>query len=241
MDFFIISAGNHRRNNFVWHYVACIQFRFAPCHLAQEVSVALSVISVESTFVLEHSLGRLLGIIEGVISCSEIVFDYSQVFVDVVSSTEAYVYFKLPPAKEAHDVIFTLGGEDGMIFGYSVPDGTCITKPAEPGQEGKLFLGWYTEEGEKWDFATPVTKDLLLTAKFEDVTPTVLYGDVDGDTKVTAADALEVLKSVVGKVTLTEAQFTAADTDGNGKADATDALNILKKVVGKIEKFPIEQ
>ncbi|MBQ6819266.1 MAG: InlB B-repeat-containing protein [Clostridia bacterium] len=169
------------------------------------------------------------------------VFDYSQVFVDVVSSTEAYVYFKLPPAKEAHDVIFTLGGEDGMIFGYSVPDGTCITKPAEPGQEGKLFLGWYTEEGEKWDFATPVTKDLLLTAKFEDVTPTVLYGDVDGDTKVTAADALEVLKSVVGKVTLTEAQFTAADTDGNGKADATDALNILKKVVGKIDKFPVEE
>ena len=69
----------------------------------------------------------------------------------------------------------------------------------------------------------------------------VLYGDVDLDGKVTAADALEVLKSVVGKVTLTEAQFTAADTDGNGKADATDALNILKKVVGKIEKFPIEQ
>jgi len=66
------------------------------------------------------------------------------------------------------------------------------------------------------------------------------YGDVDGDTKVTAADALEVLKSVVGKVNLTGAQFTAADTDGNGKADAADALNILKKVVGKIDHFPIE-
>ena len=68
----------------------------------------------------------------------------------------------------------------------------------------------------------------------------ILYGDLDDDDKVTAADALEVLKSVVGKVALTDDQFTAADTDGNGKADAADALNILKKVVGKIDKFPVE-
>ncbi len=70
--------------------------------------------------------------------------------------------------------------------------------------------------------------------------PQVVYGDIDGDGKVTAADALEVLKSVVGKTTLTDEQFTAADTDGNDKADAADALNMLKKVVGKIDKFPVE-
>ena len=69
----------------------------------------------------------------------------------------------------------------------------------------------------------------------------IIYGDVDGDGKVTATDALEVLKSVVGKVTLDETQFAAADTDGNGKADAADALNILKKVVGKLDKFPVEE
>ena len=167
-------------------------------------------------------------------------FDYSQVILDVVSSTEAYVYFKLPFAKVAYDIIFTFGGEDGVLFGYSVPDGTVIEEPAEPGQEGKVFLGWYTEENEKWDFATPVTKDLVLTAKFEDAS-TILYGDVDGDTKVTAADALEVLKSVVGKVTLTDDQSKAADVDGSGKVDAADALEILKKVVGKIDKFPVEE
>jgi hypothetical protein len=66
------------------------------------------------------------------------------------------------------------------------------------------------------------------------------YSDVDGDTKVTAADALEVLKSVVGKVTLTDGQITAADVDGNGKVDAADALDILKKVVGKINQFSVE-
>ena len=69
----------------------------------------------------------------------------------------------------------------------------------------------------------------------------VTYGDVDGDGEVSAADALEVLKSVVGKVTLTDEQVKAADVDGNGKADAADALDILKKVVGKIDKFAVEE
>ncbi len=69
----------------------------------------------------------------------------------------------------------------------------------------------------------------------------ITYGDVDGDQKVTAADALEVLKSVVGKVTLTDEQIVKADVDGSGKVDAADALDILKKVVGKIDRFPVEE
>ncbi len=69
---------------------------------------------------------------------------------------------------------------------------------------------------------------------------TVKYGDVNGDNKDDAADALEVLKYVVGKVQFDENQLKAADTDGNKVADATDALNILKKVVGKLGKYPVE-
>ncbi|MBQ6818616.1 MAG: hypothetical protein IJP35_03320 [Clostridia bacterium] len=68
-----------------------------------------------------------------------------------------------------------------------------------------------------------------------------VYGDVDGNGKVEATDALEVLKNVVGKVQFTQEQLTLGDVDGNGKADAADALMILQKVVGKIEKFPVEQ
>ena len=75
-----------------------------------------------------------------------------------------------------------------------------------------------------------------------DVPPAeVLYGDVDVNGVVSAADALEVLKSVVGKVTLTDEQKVIADVDGSGKVDATDALDILKKVVGNIDKFAVEQ
>lgn len=70
--------------------------------------------------------------------------------------------------------------------------------------------------------------------------PVIHYGDVDGDGKVSAADALEVLKSVVGKVTLTEEQTLASDVDGNENVNAADALTILKKVVGMIDVFPAE-
>ncbi|MBR6548102.1 MAG: hypothetical protein IKT68_01025 [Clostridia bacterium] len=60
-----------------------------------------------------------------------------------------------------------------------------------------------------------------------------LWGDVDMDGKITAADALDVLKNVVGKVSFTDQQKDLADTDRNAKVDAADALEILKHVVGK--------
>ncbi len=68
-----------------------------------------------------------------------------------------------------------------------------------------------------------------------------VYGDVNNDGKSDAADALEVLKSVVGKVTFTDQQLKLGDVDGNGKSDASDALMILQKVVGKRDTFPVEQ
>ncbi len=69
---------------------------------------------------------------------------------------------------------------------------------------------------------------------------TALYGDVDQNGVVSAADALELLKSVVGKMELSDSQFLSADVDGNGVISAADALLILQKVVGKISVFPVE-
>ena len=69
----------------------------------------------------------------------------------------------------------------------------------------------------------------------------ITYGDMDGDGKASSADALEILKAVVGNVTLTDEQTILADVDGDEKISSVDALYILKKVVGKIDKFPVEQ
>ncbi len=67
------------------------------------------------------------------------------------------------------------------------------------------------------------------------------YGDVDGNNKSDAADALEVLKSVVGKITLNDMQTEAADVSDDGRVTAEDALFILKFVVGKIDHYPAEE
>lgn len=69
----------------------------------------------------------------------------------------------------------------------------------------------------------------------------ILYGDVDGNEKIEAADALMILKNVVKLTTLTAEQEKVADVDNNEKIEAADALLVLKKVVNLIDKFPAEQ
>ncbi len=80
-------------------------------------------------------------------------------------------------------------------------------------------------------------KAALAAALEAIVAPEYKLGDIDGDGKISAADALEVLKSVVGKITLTDTQKLAGDVDKDGDVDATDALEILKEVVGKDNCF----
>lgn len=68
-----------------------------------------------------------------------------------------------------------------------------------------------------------------------------IYGDLNGDEKITAADALLALQAAVGKIALTEEQTVIANVDGNKTVDATDALLILQRSVDKIDKFPVEE
>ena len=65
-------------------------------------------------------------------------------------------------------------------------------------------------------------------------------GDVDGNAKIDAADALLVLKAAVKKITLTEEQTTAGDVDATGNLDASDALMILQYAVGLRDTFPAQ-
>ena len=58
-------------------------------------------------------------------------------------------------------------------------------------------------------------------------------GDLNGDSKIDAKDALEVLKASVGKVTLDDTKKSFADVNKDTKIDAKDALEILKYAVGK--------
>ena len=62
-------------------------------------------------------------------------------------------------------------------------------------------------------------------------TSSEINGDVDGDGKITSADALNVLQAVTNIIDLTDEQKKRADLDGDGEITSTDALYILQMIV----------
>lgn len=73
--------------------------------------------------------------------------------------------FKLAGA-ESWRVAFDAQGGSYVAPRY-VAKNKMVSEPAAPARDGYTFLGWYTAEGEKWDFAKDVvTADMTLYAKW---------------------------------------------------------------------------
>ena len=73
--------------------------------------------------------------------------------------------FKLAGA-ESWRVAFDVQGGSYVAPRY-VAKNKMVSEPAVPTRDGYTFLGWYTAEGEKWDFAKDVvTADMTLYAKW---------------------------------------------------------------------------
>lgn len=73
--------------------------------------------------------------------------------------------FKLAGA-ESWRVAFDVQGGSYVAPRY-VAKNKMVSEPAVPTRDGYTFLGWYTAEGEKWDFAKDVvTADMTLCAKW---------------------------------------------------------------------------
>lgn len=73
--------------------------------------------------------------------------------------------FKLAGA-ESWRVAFDARGGSYVAPRY-VAKNKMVSEPAAPIRDGYTFLGWYTAEGEKWDFAKDVvTADMTLYAKW---------------------------------------------------------------------------
>ena len=86
----------------------------------------------------------------------------------------------------------------------AVAYGSTLTRPAEPSREGYRFLGWELEEtGEIFDFTTPVTKDMVLTARFEKID--------QGDKDTVAAPVFGV---AAGTYTKAQSVTITSDTEG---------------------------
>lgn len=108
---------------------------------------------------------------------------------------------------------------DNQLIGWSVPPEVDSVEPGE--------ATLYATFGGKM---APFTVNFLTKdAKF--------LGDVNGDYTINSFDALVILQSTVGKVSLDSTQTTQADVTKDGKVNSTDALTVLQYVVGKITSF----
>lgn len=67
------------------------------------------------------------------------------------------------------------------IQSQSIPQGGFVDSPENPTKEGFDFIGWYVGE-EKFDFTSPITQNLTLTAKWLEIPKefTVRFETVEG-------------------------------------------------------------
>ncbi len=94
-------------------------------------------------------------------------------------TSEVKLTAKWEPVKLA--VTFDAAGGAPEPEAQSVPYGSCAQQPETPARAGFTFLGWFAENAESaWDFETPVTSALTLTAKWE-ATPPTSFQDVPED------------------------------------------------------------
>lgn len=87
--------------------------------------------------------------------------------------------------------------EGSAVAPQTVDDATCATEPDVPTREGYVFLGWFLGEAEEpFEFSTPITSDITLTARWiaktgAKYTVTFCYYGTDGTWKETPVEVEE--------------------------------------------------
>ncbi len=116
---------------------------------------------------------------------------------------------------------------DNMVLGVDYVLSGGAAEAPEVDLEGKVFVSW-----DK-DFSN-ITADTVVNAILKNAFET---GDANGDGKINAQDATEILKYDV-QLVQTLANMEGADTDGDGKIKAADASLVLRYNVQLIKEFP---
>lgn len=76
-----------------------------------------------------------------------------------------------------HKVTFK-DDKNNSELSIKVKDGETLTAPAEPTTAGYEFVGWYDENGDLFEFETPITADITLSAGWDEI---ISSGDDEGD------------------------------------------------------------
>ena len=83
---------------------------------------------------------------------------------------------------EECQVTFDADGGTPEPDAQTVEWGACVADPGAPTKDRATFLGWYAQGAQDaWDFATPVTADVALTARWEAETRVVTFDPDNGE------------------------------------------------------------
>lgn len=81
----------------------------------------------------------------------------------------------LIPSPVTYTVTFdTDGGSD--VPSQTIESGNTATQPEDPIKEGYTFNGWVDNNGDPFDFDTPITSNITLYADWEEETTDVGQG-----------------------------------------------------------------
>lgn len=70
-------------------------------------------------------------------------------------------------ATNVYAVTFNYKDDKTATATQNVEYGNMATEPQKVDRPGYRFLGWFTKDGKAFDFSTPITKSMTLTAKWE--------------------------------------------------------------------------
>ena len=147
----------------------------------------------------------------------------------LIFDNEEYEYF----------MIVNLFADDGYYFGLE-----CFY--TVNGEAYEPFAWWSYDPFMDVASADGVRNRHFAVGPFTVTDPDVpilfwCWGDADGDGAVTNADALLLMRYLIGADTVEEENLALCDVNGDGEINLADALLIMRKAMGTIDSFPVEE
>lgn len=128
------------------------------------------------------------------------------------------------------EVEYFLGVAIAPLYGYKLAENPSVTVN---GENNNYILGGEVD-GALLVYIGPFTVT-------EPDAPETLWGDANGDGTVDTADALLLMRHLIGTDTVEDENLELCDVNGDGSIDLVDALLIMRKAMGTIECFPVEE
>lgn len=123
---------------------------------------------------------------------------------------------------EYYTVTFIDGVDGSVISEVSVPEGGSANLPTPPVHEGYTFSHW---EGTYQNISADSTVTAVYTANG-------IMGDVDGDGRVTIADAVAIMRHALDLTHIPEQYLPFADVNGDGTVNLSDAVTVMRMAIG---------